>query len=615
MIGVLLIVAAVVLLSGPVAFVLVLDQRRTIRRLQQELTGRGELGAARAWSPATPVATGPAPATPVATGPAPGIPVAASRNPEAAPVAAAQAPGSPPFSIPTLGGRDLERWIGAQWLTWLGILAIFVGTAFFLAIDLTGPMAGVGQVLVGLLVGALFLGSGSVLARRQRILAQGLLGGGVALLFLSAYAAYGFHHLVAASVAYVFLFGVAGVGAAVALRENAASIAVLTLIGAYLTPPLLDQGRVGSDALLPYLVAVGGGAVAVAVRRSWPGIPYLSALGTVVLILEAWRELGEPVPLVAVGIPVTLLWLLYSLFPLRVTGTAPFRGAARTGVIVIAAIAFAGFVHAWVGDHAPELRGVALALLAILYVVGGRLTRDRASAMAAIYYHYSGLALAMVAIPVALDAHWVTTAWALMGAVLAEGAIRGRSREHAWAALLVLAGAAARTLSVDTVATLERASRQTEAGPGAEAVAGFITAAALGFAGWRLRRGGVVSLRVGDLLAVVAPSLLLWTLTAETWAWFDSRARLAGQGSDPTRAALLTTSWIWAVYAALLIAAGFVVRYRPLRLLGVAVVALLIAKIFFLDLRELDRGYRIASFAGVGVLLLAMSLLYQRERR
>ena len=58
----------------------------------------------------------------------------------------------------------LEALIGGRWLTWIGVLAIFFGTAFFVAMDLRGsPLGGVLQVLVGLVV-ALRLRAGGPLA-------------------------------------------------------------------------------------------------------------------------------------------------------------------------------------------------------------------------------------------------------------------------------------------------------------------------------------------------------------------------------------------------------------------------------------------------------------------
>ena len=114
-------------------------------------------------------------------------------------------------------------------------------------------------------------------------------------------------------------------------------------------------------------------------------------------------------------------------------------------------------------------------------------------------------------------------------------------------------------------------------------------------------------------LVMVAGIVLLVRITIETIAGFQIRASLTR--GDLDLAMLLTLSLIWAVYAGLLILGGFIFHYRPIRFLGIAVLALLIIKVFIFDLQELDRGYRIASFVGVGLLLLMISILYQRERK
>jgi uncharacterized membrane protein len=50
------------------------------------------------------------------------------------------------------------------------------------------------------------------------------------------------------------------------------------------------------------------------------------------------------------------------------------------------------------------------------------------------------------------------------------------------------------------------------------------------------------------------------------------------------------------------------------RTLGIVLAGLLVAKVFLLDLQTLAGGHRIASFVGAGILMLAVSLLYQRRR-
>ena len=46
---------------------------------------------------------------------------------------------------------------------------------------------------------------------------------------------------------------------------------------------------------------------------------------------------------------------------------------------------------------------------------------------------------------------------------------------------------------------------------------------------------------------------------------------------------------------------------------GLILIAATIAKVFVYDVSQLDRGYRIVSFVVLGVLLLAISFVYQRD--
>jgi uncharacterized membrane protein len=65
---------------------------------------------------------------------------------------------------------------------------------------------------------------------------------------------------------------------------------------------------------------------------------------------------------------------------------------------------------------------------------------------------------------------------------------------------------------------------------------------------------------------------------------------------------------------AALLVAGFAARVRILRLSGLIVFLLCIAKLFVYDLRELDTISRILSFVVLGVMLLGASWVYTRFR-
>jgi uncharacterized membrane protein len=70
----------------------------------------------------------------------------------------------------------------------------------------------------------------------------------------------------------------------------------------------------------------------------------------------------------------------------------------------------------------------------------------------------------------------------------------------------------------------------------------------------------------------------------------------------------------WAAYATGLVVIGLYRRYAPIRYFGIALFGLTILKVFFRDLADLERIYRVLSIMGLGILLLLTSYLYQRMR-
>jgi uncharacterized membrane protein len=60
-------------------------------------------------------------------------------------------------------------------------------------------------------------------------------------------------------------------------------------------------------------------------------------------------------------------------------------------------------------------------------------------------------------------------------------------------------------------------------------------------------------------------------------------------------------------------AVGFLRRSAFLRWQALLLLMLSIGKVFLFDVSHLSEGYRVASFLGLGVLLLAVSLAYQRD--
>ncbi|MCA9726502.1 MAG: DUF2339 domain-containing protein [Candidatus Eisenbacteria bacterium] len=648
-----------ILLAGPVALVLALVFIPRVQRLEAEisalrttlraqrdalraLTGEAETDAVRTTTtsssgaevgesapdpsgvPGVPTAaalpvTAGDPETPptIAPGAAPrGAPPAApAGTPPATPSTASADPARHAKTQHT-GTTDLESLIGGQWLTWIGVLAIFFGTAFFLGIDLGAhPLAGLGQVVIGGAVASAFLGIGAALqGRRQRVLAQGLLGGGVALLFLAAYATTIFHELAPKEAIYALLTAVSVGGALLAIRMSSPTVAGLTLIGALLTPFFLELAGRAALQILPYLFVVNLGAAVVAARRDWRGLPLGAFLGSVILLaMVATETHSEPevrTPLLA---GAGSIWLLYVVLPLVSRPGERFWSAARGVLIFLDAGAFVFFLYHWLAPDFTAFRGASTMALGVLYVATGVLAERPRNLPLARITRYAGIALLCVAVPLQLDLGSVTFAWAVLGALLVELGTRREDGGYRVLGAITLAGDIVHAIlgalfdwhGLDWMRPVVNASF----------LGNVALTAAMGHLSWRLRRAEdrphERALATPVLLATL---VLLWlVITIETVHGFD----LAGSGGSRSLrlAANLTLSVFWAIYGGLLIGGGFVFRFRPVRLLGFSVIAVLVFKVFLLDIQDLERGYRIASFVAVGVLLLLVSILYQRGRQ
>src|SRR6185295_15079113 len=114
--------------------------------------------------------------------------------------------------------------------------------------------------------------------RRWRIFSQILTGGGIVLLYLSIYAAFGYYHLVTQKAAFTYLVILVAEAAGLAILYDAQAIAVMALIGGFLTPVLLRSNRDQYRSLFSYIAVLDIGALAL--PKNWIGLNSLAFAGT-----------------------------------------------------------------------------------------------------------------------------------------------------------------------------------------------------------------------------------------------------------------------------------------------------------------------------------------------
>ena len=107
---------------------------------------------------------------------------------------------------------------------------------------------------------------------------------------------------------------------------------------------------------------------------------------------------------------------------------------------------------------------------------------------------------------------------------------------------------------------------------------------------------------------------LISTQTRDFFTYQIQNASTSGDAKTLGDLEQLTLSLTWLAYAIVLMGVGLWRRTRWIRLASLGLLGFIILKIFAYDLSFLSPAYRSISFAGLGVILLAVSFAYQRYR-
>jgi len=102
------------------------------------------------------------------------------------------------------------------------------------------------------------------------------------------------------------------------------------------------------------------------------------------------------------------------------------------------------------------------------------------------------------------------------------------------------------------------------------------------------------------------------------FAWLSLTVRLLFHPGEVLRHADLLDAEMWALsgawmgYGAALMAAGIRLQVRAVRLAALGVIALVAGKVFLLDMAELGGLWRVLSFLGLGLSLIALGAVFRR---
>ncbi|MFL6213152.1 MAG: DUF2339 domain-containing protein [Blastocatellia bacterium] len=509
----------------------------------------------------------------------------------------------PPFGQPRPRPRgDLEARIGGNWFQRIGVVAFALGIAFFLKYAYDNEWIGKsGALWICIVIGVGFLAGGERLRPRYHNYAYGLTGLGIAILYTCFYAAYGQLQLWSVAPAFIGMVLVTAMASLLAARYNALPIAILGLIGGFLTPLVLSTGHDNEAGLFSYIALLDLGVLALAYSKQWRSLNYL-AFGATVLLFLGWADrwyapekLGPTLGFLTLFFAIfALLAVLYNVVNRRQT-----RWLDLAMVFANALLYFGASYGLLESEYRARL-GLFALLVSAFYLALGYFTYQRDREDRLLLYTFCGLAIlfAVLAVPIQFHQHWVTMGWAIEGAILTWIGLRLDDRVSRAGAAIIFLISASHWLLFDAMDVVVQANQTFTPLWNRRALSCAVLIACLLLAAAFYKRLGEriepsERTTLGGLFLLGANALAIVLLSLDINAYFEQRIRQANQSAraqleqlDSTRQ--LTLTILWVVYAMVMLVVGLRRRLKPVHIAGLALLALAIVKALAIDLGYYD---------------------------
>ncbi len=421
-------------------------------------------------------------------------------------------------------GASLRAWFtGGNMIVRVAMLILLVGVGF-----LVRYAAERGWFPLELRLASAALGGAACtfvgwwLREQRRSYALTLQGGGIAIVFIVAFAAFRLYGLLHAGPAFVLMAGLAALTAFLASGQNALPLAVLGLAGAFLAPVLASTSHGNHVALFGYYTIVNIAVAWLATRKPWK---LLNTLGFVCTsgVALAWGASRWTPALLPSTEPFLLLHLALYLF-ITIQYARRIASSERTQLAIVDAGLLFGVPLAAFGMQVAMLRhleyGVAgsAAAFAAVYLVLARWLWQRQGEQQRLLTEgmlVLGVVFLSLVAPYALEGPWIAMSWALQAAGMVWMALRQRRPVALLLGVLLLLLAAA-ALGAKAVPRLDLV------GAMVVGVASFVSAWLLARNGDRVvGHGGRVQLDSNVIAGMHALTLALATASLLLGVWVE----------------------------------------------------------------------------------------------
>lgn len=335
-------------------------------------------------------------------------------------------PAQPAWKEPELSfferHPDLEKFIGENLVNKIAIAILVLAIGFFVkyAIDVNW-IGEVGRVGIGVLCGGILIGIAHWLRNSYKAFSSVLVGGGIAILYITISLAYHQFHLFDQKVSFIILIVITGFAVALSLLYDKQELAVIALIGGLASPFMVSSDKANYHALFIYLITLNTGLLCIAYFKQWRILNISAFSLTLIICSGVLYVLPNGMHAVVLGY-LSVLYLLFFAINIanNVKENKQFIGTDFTILLVNTGLYFGAGLYLLTAMDAQHLRGAFSAGLALINLLLSFLLFKNRKVDTNVLYLLIGITLTFISLtaPIQLNGHYITLFWAAEAVVL-----------------------------------------------------------------------------------------------------------------------------------------------------------------------------------------------------
>ncbi len=518
---------------------------------------------------------------------------------------------------------DFEIRFGLKWLPIIGIVTMVFGIGYFLKFSFErGWIGPAGRVAMAYFWGAVLLIVGNQFRKRNfELFGLYLIGGGIAVLYFSAFAAFQIYHLFSQTPSFLMMILITVLATLLAILYDTKWLAILGLIGGFLTPVLLSTGEDQQIALMTYMTILNLGLLGVAFYKKWDLLNILGFVFTYLLYSGWFFNHYNESKFWPTILYLNIFYFIYSIIPFAYQFFRVHRDKLKGFMIITpnSFIAF-GFSYFMIKEHfSLQWVSVVTILYSLVFLLMAyflyRTGRHQQEAFVVLLAK-SALFL-IITVPIIFSEHWITIFWAAQAIALLWMGIKLDRHSLIHAAYLLFVITLAKFLLYDYTAVFRFRPEGFNIQDSYTylMVERYLTSIFLLLILYKFscmaRDASLQSISSRDPLGVQDSSVLfaVWgslffvILNVETASFFYDYLLVAR---------FAAISVLWTLFSVSLMVKGFRDNNVMLRKVSLGLFSITLIKVFLFDTARFSTPYRIISFIILGLVLIATSYLYYR---